>query len=71
MWDKPAVDELTLSLTDNPMIVDLWAGTAELNIPEVAGEDLHRIAPLRVGRGYRFGMSYSVTDLRILKTYQH
>ena len=28
---------------------------------------MHLIAPLRVGRGYRLGMSYSVTDLRILK----
>lgn len=26
------------------------------------------IAPLRVGCGYRLGMAYSVTDLRILKT---
>ena len=26
-------------------------------------------APLRVGRGYRLGMAYSVTDLRILKNY--
>jgi hypothetical protein len=24
---------------------------------------------LRVGSGYRLGMSYTVTDLRILKTY--
>jgi Acetoacetate decarboxylase (ADC) len=66
--EKPPVDELTLSLTDNLAIVDVWAGAAELRIPEVAGEDMHAIAPLRVGRGYRLGMSYSVTDLRILKT---
>jgi acetoacetate decarboxylase len=66
---KPAVDELTLSLTDNLAIVDVWAGSAELVIPEVQGEDLHSIAPLRIGRGYRLGMSYSVTDLRILKNY--
>jgi len=26
-------------------------------------------SPLRIGRGYRLGMSYSVTDLRILKNY--
>jgi hypothetical protein len=26
-------------------------------------------APLRVGRGYRRGMAYSATDLRILKNY--
>jgi acetoacetate decarboxylase len=66
--EKPPVDELTMSLTDNLAIVDVWAGAAELRIPEVAGEDMHAIAPLRVGRGYRLGMAYSVTDLRILKS---
>jgi acetoacetate decarboxylase len=67
--DKPPVDELTMSLTDNLAIVDVWTGSAELKIPEVDGEDMHLIAPLRVGRGYRLGMAYSVTDLRILKNY--
>jgi acetoacetate decarboxylase len=66
---KPPVDELTMSLTDNLAIVDVWAGSAELRIPEVQGEEMHLIAPLRVGRGYRLGMAYSVTDLRILKNY--
>jgi hypothetical protein len=67
--EKPAIDELTLSLMDNLTFVDLWAGSAELSIPEVQGEDMHLIAPLRVGRGYRFGMTYSVSDLPILKNY--
>ena len=58
-----------MSLTDNLAIVDVWAGSAELAIPEVRGEDMHSLAPLRIGRGYRLGMSYSVTDLRILKNY--
>src|SRR6202008_295584 len=40
----PAVDELTLSLTDNLAIVDVWTGSAELKIPEVDGEDMHLIA---------------------------
>ena len=66
---KPPVDELTMSLTDNLTIVDVWAGSAELRMPEVQGEEMHLIAPLRVGRGYRLGMAYSVTDLRILKNY--
>jgi hypothetical protein len=66
----PAVDELTLSITDNSAIVNLWAGSAELTIPQVPGEDIHQIAPRRVGRGYRLSMSYSVTDLRILKDYR-
>jgi hypothetical protein len=67
--DKPAVDELTLSLTDNLAIVDVWAGSAELAMPQVQDEDMHQIGPLRIGRGYRLGMAYSVTDLRTLKSY--
>jgi hypothetical protein len=66
--EKPAVDELTMSLTDDLAIVDVWAGSAELRIPEVPGEEMHLLAPLRVGRGYRLGMAYSVTDLRILRS---
>jgi acetoacetate decarboxylase len=66
---QPAVDELTMSLTDDLALVDVWTGTAELQVPEVRGEDTHLIAPIRVGRGYRLGMAYSVTDLRILKNY--
>lgn len=66
---RPAVDELTMSLTDNLAIVGVWSGAAELTIPYVPGEDMHVLAPTRVGRGYRLGMSYSVTDLRILKDY--
>lgn len=66
---KPPVNELVLSVTDDASIVQLWAGSAELSIPEVAGEEMHRLAPLRVGRGFRFGMAYTVTDLKILRDY--
>jgi hypothetical protein len=30
-----------MSLTDDLAIVDVWAGSAELKIPEVDGEDMH------------------------------
>ena len=66
---RPPVDELTMSLTDNLAITDVWAASAELRVPEVQGEELHTLTPRRVGRGYRLGMAYSVTDLRILKNY--
>ena len=66
---KPAVDELTLSQMDDLSFTDAWAGSAELALPLVPGEDMHAIAPQRVGRGYRFSMAYSVTDLPILKDY--
>ncbi len=68
--DQAAVDELTLSLMDDLTFTDVWAGSAELALPVVPGEDMHRIAPVRVGRGYRLGMAYSVTDLPILKDYR-
>jgi acetoacetate decarboxylase len=66
---RPAVDELTLSLMDNLTFSDFWTGSAELSIPHVEGEDMDALAPREVGRGFRFGMSYSVSDLPILKDY--
>ena len=68
-YAKPAVDQLTLSLTDNLHLVDLWAGEAQVRLPEVRGEELHALAPVRTGRGFRFGMSYTVTDLKVLEDY--
>jgi hypothetical protein len=56
-------------LTDDLALVDLWTGEAELTMPEARGEELHTLAPIRVGAGYRYGMAYSVTDLRILQDY--
>ena len=68
-YETPAVNQLTLSLTDNLHLVDLWAGDADVRIPEVRGEEMHGLAPIRTGRGFRFGMSYTVTDLKILEDY--
>ena len=64
--DKPAVNELAMSITDNLRIVEMWTGKAEVSMPEVAGEEMHMLAPVRTGLGFRCSMSYSVTDLRIL-----
>ncbi len=65
--DKPAVNELTMSLTDNLRIAEMWTGQGEISMPEVAGEELHMLAPVITGLGFRCSMSYSVTDLRILE----
>ena len=64
--DKPAVNELAMSITDDLRIVEMWTGKAEVSMPEVAGEEMHMLAPVRTGLGFRCSMSYSVTDLRIL-----
>ncbi len=67
--DHPAVNELVMSVTDNQRIVDLWSGDGDLRIPEAEGEELHALAPLRLGSGFRCSMSYSVTDLRVLEDF--
>ena len=65
--DKPAVNELAMSVTDNLTVAEAWIGDAELRLPEVQGEELHALAPRRIESGFRFSLSYSVTDLKILE----
>jgi acetoacetate decarboxylase len=66
MHDKPAVDELVRCVSDQLLITNIWLGEGELNFPEAYGEELEVLGPLKVGRGYRFSFSHSVTDTEIL-----
>jgi len=66
LHDKPAVDELVRCVSDRLLITNIWVGEGELNFPEAYGEELEVLGPLKVGRGYRFSFSYSVTDVEIL-----
>jgi len=54
------------SAFDDETVADAWTGTSELDFPEVPGEELHDLAAVRVGAGFRFEHSYTVTDLRTL-----
>jgi acetoacetate decarboxylase len=65
--DRPAVNELTMSITDNLTVAEAWIGEGELNLPEAHGEELHVLAPITVETGFRYSLSYSVTDLKILE----
>jgi acetoacetate decarboxylase len=65
--DKPAVNELAMSITDNLTVADAWVGEGELNIPDAQGEELHALAPRRIESGFRYSLAYSVTDLKILE----
>jgi hypothetical protein len=67
--NKPAVDELTLAVIDNLILIDIWVGSADLIFPEALREELHVFEPRRVGSGYRFSMSYSINDLRVLEDF--
>jgi acetoacetate decarboxylase len=65
--DKPAVDELAMSVTDNLTVAGAWIGTGELNFPETNGEELHALAPRRIEAGFRYSLSYSISDLKVLE----
>jgi acetoacetate decarboxylase len=65
--DKPAVNELAMSITDNLTVVGAWIGEGELNFAEAEGEELHALAPNRIESGFRYSLSYSVSDLKILE----
>jgi hypothetical protein len=66
LHDEPAVDELVRCVSDHLLITNIWIGEGELSFPEAYGEELEVLGPLKVGRGYRFSFSYSVTDIEIL-----
>ena len=66
LHDKPAVDELVRCVANRLQITNVWIGAGELDFPEAYGEELEVLGPLKVGRGYRFSFSYSVTDIEIL-----
>jgi hypothetical protein len=65
--DKPAVNELAMSITDNLTVAGAWIGKGEVNFPEANGEELHALAPSRIESGFRYSLSYSVSDLKILE----
>jgi hypothetical protein len=60
--DKPAVNELVMSITDNLTVAGAWIGKGELNFPEVNGEELHALAPNRIELG---SVTPSLTPLAI------
>ncbi|GHH88730.1 acetoacetate decarboxylase [Streptomyces sulfonofaciens] len=63
-WDKPAVNELVVSVFDDLKVGNIWLGQGELALLPAEGEELADIAPLRTGAGFHFSMSYTVNDLR-------
>jgi hypothetical protein len=46
--DKPAVNELVMSITDKLTVVGAWIGKGQLNFPEANGEEFRALAPSRI-----------------------
>jgi Acetoacetate decarboxylase (ADC) len=66
MHDKPVVDELVRCKIDDLLLTNLWVGEGELIFPEAHGEELDMLGPIRVGRGFRFSFSCSVSSREVL-----
>jgi acetoacetate decarboxylase len=67
--DDPAVHELVRARSRDRAISSIWEGTAELELSEAPGEELAALAPVRVGKGFRFTFAYTVDDLETVRDY--
>ena len=65
--DEPQVHELVRSVSRDRLASPVHAGEATLTIHRARGEEHHVLAPVQVGRGYRFTFAYTVDDLETVK----
>lgn len=61
--DDPQVHELVRSRSRDRAVSEIWEGQAELELFPAPAEEHTLLAPVRVGRGYRFTFGYTVDDL--------
>lgn len=65
--NDPAVHELVRVATFDRSFSEIWEGSAELELYDTPDDELGALAPLRVGRGFRFSYAYSINDLKTLE----
>jgi acetoacetate decarboxylase len=65
--DDPAVHELVRAVSRDRSISEVWEGTATLELFGARHEEVDALAPVRIGRGYRFTFAYTVDDLETVK----
>ena len=65
--DDPAVHELVRAVSRDRAGSEVWEGSATLELFGAAHEEIDALAPVRLGRGYRFTFAYTVDDLETVK----
>jgi acetoacetate decarboxylase len=65
--DEPAVHELVRARSRDRVIGPIWEGAAELELFPAPGEEHDRLAPVRMGKGFRFSFGYTVDDLATVR----
>jgi enduracididine biosynthesis enzyme MppR len=66
---EPAVHELVRARSRDREISSLWEGSAELELYPAPSEELAALAPVEVGKGFRFTFAYTVDDLETVRDY--
>ncbi len=65
--DDPAVHELVRACSRDRAISEVWEGSATLELHEAPHEEHAALAPVHVGKGFRFTFAYTVDDLETLR----
>ena len=65
--DEPAVHELVRAVSRDRAGSEVWEGTATLALFGTGHEEVDALAPVTLGRGYRFTFGYTVDDLETVR----
>jgi acetoacetate decarboxylase len=65
--DEPAVHELVRAVSRDRSASQAWEGSATLELFAAPSEEHDRLAPARVGKGYRLSFAYTVDDLETVR----
>jgi len=63
----PAVHELVRARSRDRSISEVWEGRAALELFPAPNEEHTALAPIRMGKGFRFTFAYTVDDLATVK----
>jgi acetoacetate decarboxylase len=61
--DHPAVHELVRARSRDRAASEIWEGAATLQLFGAPNEEHDRLAPVRMGKGFRLSFAYTVDDL--------
>jgi acetoacetate decarboxylase len=67
--DDPAIHELVRARSRDRSVSAIWEGSAELELYPAPNEEHTALAPVRMGKGFRFSFAYTVDDLETVQVY--
>ena len=65
---SPAVHELVRARSRDRAISEIWEGSATLELFGAHHEEHAALAPVRIGKGFRFTFAYTVDDLETVRS---